>query len=115
LASPVLGQKNLGAKLLACPGRQIINLPGATTFLGPALTTIVITAAVEIIIIIIIIIIRTRGTTGQQLWYEHVPKSVETSQEVKVTILWNQHVQTEPSLITSQILKSEIMKREHAC
>jgi hypothetical protein len=27
-------------------------------------------------------------------WYEHVPKSVETSQEGKVTILWNQQVQT---------------------
>jgi hypothetical protein len=29
-----------------------------------------------------------------ELWYEHVPKSVETSQEGKVTILWNQQVQT---------------------
>jgi hypothetical protein len=27
-------------------------------------------------------------------WYEHVPKSVETSRGGKVTILWNQHVQT---------------------
>ena len=26
-------------------------------------------------------------------WYEHVPKSVETSQGVKVTILWNQQIQ----------------------
>jgi len=26
--------------------------------------------------------------------YEHVPKSVETSQGGKVTILWNQQVQT---------------------
>ena len=36
--------------------------------------------------------------TGVQLdkkhWYEHVPKSVETSQGGKVTILWNQQVQT---------------------
>ena len=32
---------------------------------------------------------------GQKHWYEHVPKSVETSQEDKVTILWNQHVQTD--------------------
>jgi len=27
-----------------------------------------------------------------------VPKSVETSQEVKVTILWNQQVQTEKTI-----------------
>jgi len=36
--------------------------------------------------------------TGVQLdkkhWYEHVPKSVETSQACKVTILWNQQIQT---------------------
>ena len=35
--------------------------------------------------------------TGIQLdkkhWYDHVPKSVETSQGSKVTILWNQQVQ----------------------
>jgi hypothetical protein len=30
-----------------------------------------------------------------ELWYEHVPKSVETSQEGKVTILWDQQVQTD--------------------
>ena len=28
-------------------------------------------------------------------WYEHVPKSVETIQGGKVTILWNQQVQTD--------------------
>ena len=28
-------------------------------------------------------------------WYEHVPKSVETSQGSKVTLLWNQKVQTD--------------------
>ena len=31
-------------------------------------------------------------------WYEHVPKSVETSQEGKVTILWNQQVQTDRTI-----------------
>jgi hypothetical protein len=40
--------------------------------------------------------------TGAQLdkkhWYEHVPKSVETSQGGKVTILWNQQVQTERTI-----------------
>jgi hypothetical protein len=37
--------------------------------------------------------------TGVQLdkknWYEHVPKLAETSQGGKVTILWNQQVQTD--------------------
>jgi len=37
--------------------------------------------------------------TGVQLdkkhWYEHVPKSVATNQGGKVTILWNQQVQTD--------------------
>ena len=28
-------------------------------------------------------------------WYEHVPKSLQTSQEGRVTILWNQQVQTD--------------------
>jgi len=28
-------------------------------------------------------------------WYENVPKSVETNQGGKVTILWNQQVQTD--------------------
>ena len=31
-------------------------------------------------------------------WYEHVPKSVETSQGGKVTILWNQEVQTDRTI-----------------
>jgi hypothetical protein len=29
-----------------------------------------------------------------ELWYEHVPKSVKASEEGKVTIVWNQQVQT---------------------
>jgi len=38
--------------------------------------------------------------TGVQMdqkkhWYEHIPKSVETNQGGKVTILWNQQVQTD--------------------
>jgi len=40
--------------------------------------------------------------TGVQLdkkhWQEHVPKSVETSQGGKVTILWNQQVQTDRTI-----------------
>ena len=47
--------------------------------------------------------------TGVQLdkthWYEHVPKSVVTNPGGKVTVLWNQQVQTEElSPITSQTL-----------
>ena len=40
--------------------------------------------------------------TGVQLdkkhWYKHVPKSVETSKGGKVTILWNQQVQTDRTI-----------------
>ena len=31
-------------------------------------------------------------------WYEHVPKSVETNQGDKVTILWNQQIQTDRTI-----------------
>jgi len=41
---------------------------------------------------------RNRGTTGQKHWYEHVPKSVETSQGGRVTILWNQQVKTDRTI-----------------
>jgi hypothetical protein len=33
-----------------------------------------------------------------ELWYKHVPKSGETSQVGKVTILWNQQVQTDRTI-----------------
>jgi len=40
--------------------------------------------------------------TGVQLdnkhWYDHVPKSVETSQGGKVTLLWNHHIQTDRTI-----------------
>ena len=40
--------------------------------------------------------------TGVQLdkkhWYEHVPELVEASQGGKVTILWNQQVQTDRTI-----------------
>ena len=43
-----------------------------------------------------------RNETGAQLdkkhWYEHVPKSVETSQGGKVNILWNQQIQTDRTI-----------------
>jgi hypothetical protein len=31
-------------------------------------------------------------------WYEHVPKSLETTQGGKITILWNQQVQTDRTI-----------------
>jgi hypothetical protein len=33
-----------------------------------------------------------------QHWYERVPKSVETSQGGKVTILWNKQIQTDRTI-----------------
>jgi len=42
-------------------------------------------------------------------WYEHVPKSVETSQGGKVTILWNQQIQTDRTIPTN---KPEIIIRD---
>jgi hypothetical protein len=39
-----------------------------------------------------------RGSFGQKHWYEHVPKSAETSQGGKVNILWNQQMQTDRTI-----------------
>ena len=38
--------------------------------------------------------VRKQGYNWTKHWYEHVPKLVETIQGSKVTILWNQQVQT---------------------
>ena len=71
--------------------------------------------SVSVIIIIIIIVIavhdrmcaqlnfnKCKKKTAVQLdnkhWYEHVTKSVETSQGGKVTILWNQQMQTDRTI-----------------
>jgi len=44
-------------------------------------------------------ICKERGVKlDKKQWYEHVPKSVETSQEGKVTILWNQQIQTDRTI-----------------
>ena len=51
-----------------------------------------------------------RGTIGQKHWYEHVPKSVETSQGGKVTILWNQQVQTDRNIPNN---KPDIIIRDY--
>jgi len=36
-------------------------------------------------------------------WYEHLPKSVETSAVGKVTILWNQQVQTDRTIPNNKL------------
>jgi hypothetical protein len=45
---------------------------------------------------------RHRKEMGMQLdtkhWYEHVPKSVETTQGGKVSILWNRQVRTDRTI-----------------
>ena len=41
---------------------------------------------------------------AKNLWYEHVPKPVETGQGGKITILWNQKVLTKPFPTTNQTL-----------
>jgi len=51
-----------------------------------------------------------RGTIGQKLWYEHVPKSVETSQGGKVTILWNQQIQNDRTVSNN---KPDVIKRDN--
>jgi hypothetical protein len=43
-------------------------------------------------------------------WYEHVPKSVETSRGGKVTILWDQQVQTDRTIPNN---KSDIVIRNN--
>jgi len=53
-----------------------------------------------------------RGThwTKKKHWYEHVPKSVETSQGRKVTLLWNQQVQTDRTIPNN---KPDIIMRDN--
>jgi hypothetical protein len=46
----------------------------------------------------------------KKYWYERVPESVETSQEGKVTILWNQQEQTDRTIPNS---KPDIMIRDN--
>jgi len=61
--------------------------------------------SVIIIIIIIIIIITTGVQLYKKQWYEHVPKSVETSQEGKVPYCGiNKYKLTELSPTTNQTL-----------
>ena len=59
-------------------------------------------------IIRIIIIIGVQLDTKHR--YEHVPKSVETTQGGKVTILWNQPVRTDRTIANN---KSDIIIRDN--
>ena len=43
-------------------------------------------------------------------WYEHVPKSVETTRGGKVAILWNQQVRTDRTITNN---KPDIIIREN--
>jgi hypothetical protein len=48
--------------------------------------------------------------------YDHVPKFVEPSHEIKVTILWNQQVQTDSTLSNNKtgiIIRDN--EKEHTC
>jgi uncharacterized lipoprotein YehR (DUF1307 family) len=58
-------------------------------------TEVVVVVVVVVVVIIIIIIIIKLDNKHR---YDHVPKSVETSHEGKVTILRNQQVQTERTI-----------------
>jgi hypothetical protein len=46
----------------------------------------------------------------KKLWYEHVPKSVETSQGGKVTTLWNPQVQNDRTIANN---KPDIIIRDN--
>ena len=41
-------------------------------------------------------------TLGKKHWYQRVPKLVETSEEGRVTILWNQQVQTDRTITNNK-------------
>jgi len=51
------------------------------------------------------------GKIAQKHWYDHVPKSVETNGEGKVTTLWNQHVRTDRTIRNN---KPDIIIRDNA-
>jgi hypothetical protein len=49
-------------------------------------------------------------------WHDRAPKSVETSHEDKVTILYNQKVQTDRTIPNNKPYNIfVIMKKEHVC
>ena len=54
----------------------------------------------------------TRVQMDKKHWYEHMPKLIETSQGGKVTILWNQQIQTDRTIPNN---KSDIIIRDNVC
>jgi hypothetical protein len=57
---------------------------------------------VDLVVVVVVTTLNICKETGVKLdkkhWYEHVTKSVETNQGDKVTILWNQQVQTDRTI-----------------
>ena len=53
---------------------------------------------------------RNRGAAGPKNWCQHVPKSVVTNHGGKVTILWNQQVQTDRTIPSN---KPDILIRDN--
>ena len=50
------------------------------------------------------------NNNNNEHWYEHVPKSIETSQGGKVTISWNQEIQTDGTIPNN---KPDILIRDN--
>jgi len=49
-------------------------------------------------------------------WYDHISKSVKTSHEFKVTLLWNQQVQTNRTIPNNKLnITMVIINKEYAC
>jgi hypothetical protein len=44
-----------------------------------------------------------RGKIRQKHWYEHVPKSVEAGRGSKLTVLWNQQIQTDRTIHNNKL------------
>jgi hypothetical protein len=55
-------------------------------------------------------ICKETGVNWNKHWYEHVPKSVETSQGGKVKLLWNKQVQTDRTNLNN---KPDIIMRDN--
>jgi len=43
------------------------------------------------------------GTLDNKHWYDHVPKSVETNHEGKVTIFWNQQGRNDRTTLNNKL------------
>jgi len=52
----------------------------------------------------------TRVQLDKKHWYEHVPKSVETGLRGNITILWNQQVQADRTILNN---KPDIIIRDN--